>query len=372
MKSMDLLTLVGHTNDCYLRDETSAKKHRAHPLLVAAIVALTAILVGCTAVYLIHARDIRLGQQTITQQITAPNSIIPVGTEEVHRDIFSLAGWEGTPEYQASQEWFAFDEGYDYDHTVLAKFHLALEEDREKALSQIPKDCQVYGVYSCEMADKIHEIAEKYDLKLRLPSERISYYPEMTQWHSARELTGTDFFLPNSETTIVTDYRPYVIWASPDGSAGLSCQLKLPDAVIQPEFGFSVAYSPLGYFDTNWFSMTQEDNWTELNYETKTGDQVLILHAGEGLYSWILCYREDGIISISVETRLETFTDEGGVPRVDSEILSVEQLQAIADTIDFQLLPKPNMELCRQEALRSEAEWDRLMRQAHPEDYPEE
>ena len=324
---------------------------------------------GCTAVYLIHSRDIRLGQQTVTQQILEPDSIIPVGTEQAHREIFSLAGWEGTPEYQASKEWFAFDEGYDYDHTVLAKFHLALDEDREKALSQIPEDCQVYGVYSKEMADKINEISQKYDLKLRLPSETITYYPEMTDRHSARELTGTDFFGPDSETKIVTDYQPYDIWASPDGSACLSCQLKLPDAIIKPEFGFSVTYSPLGYFDTSWFSMIQEDNWTEHNYETKTGDQVLILHAGEGLYSWILCYREDGIISARVETRLETFTDEGGNPRIDSEFLSVEELQAIADTIDFQLLPKPNMELCRQEALRSEAEWDRLMRQAHPEDY---
>ena len=372
MKSMDLLTLAGHTKDCYLQEETSVKKRRIRPLLIAAIVALTAILVGCTAAYLIHARDIRLGQQTVTQQILEPDSIIPVGTEEVHREIFSLAGWEGTPEYQASKEWFDFEQNYDTDRSIVSEFHKAAKENPEEAMSQIPLDCRAYDIYSREMADKIHQLANKYDLKLYLPSETISYYPEMTERHSARELTGTDFFLPDSETTIVTDYQPYDIWASPDGSAGLSCQLKLPDAIIKPEFGFSVTYSPLGYFDTSWFSMTQEDNWTEHNYETKNGDQVLILHAGEGLYSWILCYREDGIISTMVETRLETFTDEGGAPRIDNEFLSIEQLQAIADTIDFKLLPKPNMELCRQEALRSEAEWDRLMRQAHPEDYPDE
>ena len=369
---MDLLTLAGHTKDCYLQEETSVKKRRIRPLLIAAIVALTAILVGCTAAYLIHARDIRLGQQTITQEVAEPNSIIPVGTEEVHLDVFSLAGLEGTPEYQASQEWFAFDKEYDNDHRILAGFRQALDEDPEKALSQISEDCQAYNVYSQEMADKIHELSEKYDLKLHLPVERIVYYPEMTNMLPTHELTGTDFFLPDTEATMVTEYHPTHIWASADGRTGLSCQLKLPDAVIKSVFRFSVTYSPLGYFDTGWFSMTQEDNWTEHNYQTKNGDQVLILHAGEGLYSWILCYREDGIISAKVETRLDIFTDESGEPRVESEFLSVEQLQAVADTIDFQMLPNPNMELCRQEALRATAERDRLARSAHPEDYPDE
>ena len=371
MKSMDILALIGHTGDSFLEGETApaVKKPRVRSLLIAALITLMAILVGCTAVYLIHAKDIRLGQQTITQEVAAPNSIIPVGTEEVHLDVFTLAGLEGTPEYQASQEWFAFDEEYDYDHTILAGFRQALDEDPEKALSQISEDCQVYNVYSQEMADKIHELSEKYDLKLHLPLERIVYYPEMTNRLPAQELTGTDFFLPDSETKIVTDYQEYSIWASPDGSVGLSCQLKLPDKVIKPQFGFSVSYSPLGYFDDSWFSMIQEDNWTEHNYETKSGDQVLILHAGEGLYSWLLCYRDDAIISVRVETRLETFTDEGGNPRIDSEFLSVEQLEAIADTIDFKLKPQPNMELCKQEAQRSANEWDRLMREAHPEKY---
>ncbi len=369
MKSMDILTLIGHTNDAFLKEDMDQtdKKLKLRPLLIAAIVALTAILVGCAAVYLIHAKDIRLGQQKMTQQIREPDNILPIGTEVVHREIFSLSGWEGTPEYQASKEWFEFNQSYDYDHTVLAEFHLALDDNREKALSQIPKDCQVYGVYSREMADKIHAIAQKYDLKLHLPSEDITYYPSMTEPKSAQELTGTTFFLPNSDTRIITDCQEYIVWASPDGSVGLSCQLKLPDKVIKPQFGFSVSYSPLGYFDDDWFSMIQEDNWTEHNYETKSGDQVLILHAGEGLYSWLLCYRNDAIISVRVETRLETFTDEGGKARIEREFLSMEQLEAIADTVNFQMVPHPDLELCRQEARRSEEEWDRLMEQAHPE-----
>lgn len=369
MKSMDILALIGHTDDSFLEGETApaVKKPRVRSLLIAALITLMAILVGCTAVYLIHAKDIRLGQQEVTQRIMKPDSIIPLGTEEVHQEIFSLAGWEGTPEYQASREWFEFERDYDVDHTILSKFYLELDKNREKALSQIPEDCQVYGVYSAEMADKIHEIADKYHLNLLLPSKNVTYYTSMTEQKSAKELTGTAFFLSDSETKIVTDYQEYSIWASADGRTGLSCQLKLPDKVIKPQFGFSVSYSPLGYFDDDWFSMIQEDNWTEHNYKTKSGDQVLILHAGEGLYSWLLCYRDDAIISVRVETRLETFTDEGGKARIEREFLSMEQLEAIADTIDFKLKPQPNMELCKQEAQRSEEEWDRLMREAHPE-----
>ena len=130
MTSLDLLNLVGHTPDSYLQPFPRKKLRRLKPLLLAAALALTAVLVGCTAAYLIRAKDIRLDQQAVTQELHRPDSLLPLETKEVHREIFTLAGWEGTPEYQASREWYDFLQTYDTDNTVRNAFHAAAKIGR--------------------------------------------------------------------------------------------------------------------------------------------------------------------------------------------------------------------------------------------------
>lgn len=71
-------------------------------------------------------------------------------------DMISLAGTEGSPEYEADVEWQKFLDSYDTDESILASVGSGTTGFEEK-----------YGEYLCysqEMADKIEEICEKYGL----------------------------------------------------------------------------------------------------------------------------------------------------------------------------------------------------------------
>ena len=374
MKSRDILTLIGHTESRYLTpiaNEADRPRTRRpgkpHLLLIAAIVALTALLVGCTAAFLIHAKDIQLGRQTITLPVLNEEGI-PDSTETLHEKVFSLAGWEGTKEYQASKEWFDFMQTYDTDYAIKTAFTKAYGENGSAAIDGFPEEyLLVYDVYSREMASELDYLLDKYDLKAMALSDGATYYPPEDCTPMIPKITGTDFFLPDAGISLNTQTNDTFIGAAEDNSIFLSCRATVNG--IESEFGCEIYYVPLGYFNPGWFSMAQEDRWTEHNYTTKNGDEVLVLHAGDGLYSEILCFREDGIISARIESRLEFFTSDGnGKDYIDVMILTPEQLDAIADTINWKLQPAPDMELCHSESKRSDAIWDDLMAKAHADD----
>lgn len=73
------------------------------------------------------------------------------------QDMISLQGWAGSPENLACAEWQQFLSTYDQDGSILAQVGNSFNEYSE-----------VYPAYLCyskEMADKLEEILDKYDLQ---------------------------------------------------------------------------------------------------------------------------------------------------------------------------------------------------------------
>ena len=88
------------------RKEPAPKKLPARKIwLVAAVIALALLLAGCGIAYVLSLRQLELGTQTIPLPAeTSQDGTAPTETE-VQLAVFSLQGIEGTPNYQANQEW---------------------------------------------------------------------------------------------------------------------------------------------------------------------------------------------------------------------------------------------------------------------------
>ncbi len=185
MKSEKLLRAFGQIDDQYveeyLRGSDASEKPAAYRpkisrlTLIAAIVALMLFLMGCAWVAL-RMRDLKIGTQTVPYREN--NS-----QKQVELDVLSQQGIQGTPSYQAGQEWLAFTQSYTPTPIV------GWESEPEY---------WAYAVQDQTMVDKLNEICEKYGLKIIGKS-----------WHEQKDCTeflklaGVDSLLkPDSEAVI--------------------------------------------------------------------------------------------------------------------------------------------------------------------------
>ena len=138
------------------------------PVLIAAIIGLLLLLMGCAAyfyslkqlVIIDHANQVVATVQDYKQELP------PEGTTEtlpeknagpfVAEKVLSLQGYEGSPSYNALQEWWE----YAIDYTIQNP------ELRFSSNYQRPEAYTKYPCYSQDMVDKVDEICSKYGLHL--------------------------------------------------------------------------------------------------------------------------------------------------------------------------------------------------------------
>ena len=142
---------------------TAFKRFR-RPLLVAAIIGLLLLLVGCAAyfyslqqlVVIDHTKDvIAVVEEDISKNTTETAPETEAGPY-VAEKVLSLQGYEGSPAYQALQEWWE----YAIDYTIQNP-ELRFSSDYQR-----PEAYTKYPCYSQDMVDKVDEICSKYGLHL--------------------------------------------------------------------------------------------------------------------------------------------------------------------------------------------------------------
>lgn len=300
------------------------------PLLVAAVVSMLLMLVGCAAVYLLRSQDMAVGTVIETRPVFADNyGIEYVGTEEVPRQILSMNGIQGTPAYQASMEWFEFTQTYDADHEI--------ERSVWSNLPEFPDRYDAYYIYSQEMADKIDEIAAKYDLKLpgaEVPIAKVKdVYPTL----------GIDGILhPDCAGMAAPNGTPA---AFEEGNIHMGFLMRLDDENGQWPYPMINKFYFLkhGYFDPQFISMDQTANLEEWNYTTKNGNDVLLL-LSDWDRSQIICQREDAMIVVAVES---VYSNEIELGREGWPVMTRHQLEQVADAIDFDMQPNIDLDYAR-------------------------
>ena len=250
--------------------EKKSRRGIHRPFLLAALIALLLMLVGCGIVYVLHLQDLRIGEQTVPQTQYDDSSNL-IGETEVHLDVLSIQGIKGTPNYLANQEWLAFTNSY--THTGGEYWESAPEY-------------WAYSVQNQEMVNKLDEICAKYGLKIigKPWHEHIDCNPFLT-------LLGVDSLLkPNANATLSIPAGRFF----PGGSFTIYGTLKIADT--DNLFTYHCVKKDV-FYDV--FGYVNADSATERNYTTTDGVNLLLLESDQS--GMILADRDDCFFALSVD-----------------------------------------------------------------------
>lgn len=328
MTGKDLFIALGDISHKYY-DEAEygtisvAHEHKSlrRPLLIAAVIAMALLLVGCAAVYVLHLQDLKMGDYAYTQPryIDAGGNKVP--ETEVVREVISLQGVVGSPNFRASQEWYAFEQEYDTDQTLLS----ATDEHPFHA----PPAYDAYFVYTQEMVDKVDEIAGKYNLDLAgemvcvedfeadILFDSLGIPPLHRQGTEIRYAGGYFYSCGNFKMEF---------FIAPAG---------LPYEVVG-----SYRYNGKAYFDVVSTSVSSIENCEEEVYRLPDGSEVLIVMDEENAH--IFYDRQDAFVSLSL---FRINWNANGA----QEYLTRHEVEQIAESFDFTITPqKPDVAKAQQ------------------------
>ena len=293
MTSMELLELLGSVKDQYIleaRDESDAKRVPFRKaVLIAAVIALMALLVGCAVVYVLSMQEIKLGEQTVTYDVydydpETGNPMAYAGQESQTQQVLTLAGLSNTPAAKAAREWYEFTKTYDPD--------LEIKKSVWGNIPDFGDEYYGYDIYTQEMKDKLDEILEKYDLKLRGNLIEFETPKRMLQAMGIESLLNPG---AGVKMTIEFPYRYYE-----NGVTYLNTVLTLPGENGDETVRCYLRYLPKDCFIPDTAVLT-EAQWEEWNYTTAGRDDVLILRAEESSSAWLLCDTGSYTASVRVD-----------------------------------------------------------------------
>lgn len=292
--------------------------------LLAAVIALLTLLVGCAAVYVLHLQDLKVRDYRMRQNpaYDVEGNQISVPTHPL-QTAFSLQG----ANQQALAEWLEFDQAYDPDAKI------AIATDQGLGDTGIPDNYHyTYGCYSWEMVHKLDEIIQKYDLKL-LSTEIDCDYRESSVLFGALGIDpvysgeaeySNSFFYPEGVFHVDMTIHPTSDqWPYENTYAGYH-------------------YSRKAYLDLAHVVIRDFDDYTQWHYTRKDGETVLLVTSDFGT-AWIFADKPDAFLSVSLS-----------VWEIDPMPMPKGVLEEIAE--NFDLNPQPQaVDMEKVEALRAEA-----------------
>ena len=298
------------------------------PVLVAAIITLLLMLVGCAIVYVLSMQEIHIGQQQTYQDVfeydpDTGEAVAYLGQEAVTEQVLTLGGIKGSKNYQAAQEWFAFKQEYDPDHTII------MELQSTKSVPEFPEEYGFYNIYTQEMKDKLDEIVQKYGLKLIGRT-----VPFRTEELTCKALGLEDIVAPGSDATMELDYAGY----QECGNLNMSFDLILPDGVSSR---CHIFYMHKEAFTEDVISLSEIETWKEWNYTTASGSDVLIFRSPEDWRGFIFCDMPNYTVTLRFTFIDEQYTtDATGKTTHEQEFMTDRQIERLADAVDFSIEPQ--------------------------------
>lgn len=328
MNSMDLLNGLNNVQDRYVLDVQSfrqgKKKVRRLPKrklwLIAAIVVLTLLLVGCAVVYALRMQDLKVGEYSfyVPTEYDEEGNVIPVESQEP----IVLLSLQGT-NLEALKEWVAFTNTYDRDGAIALEADLAAKSGTPW---DIPENMQLtYGCYSQEMVDKLEKIVEKYHLKL-LSSFIPLNYDENSILFQSLGVNGLIEEAPN----VQVEYWDGDLHL--EGTFDLNMYINANMGSWKWERGSaSYRYSLKDYFDPITGGMLESTDYTQWNYTRKDGKKVLLVLSDGS--ARIYADLPEAFVSIGLDPVI--WVDGQQVP------MTKAALEALSELFDLSIQPKP-------------------------------
>ena len=301
-----------------VRSAPKRKKTR-YPLLIAALIALTLLLVGCAIVYVLGMSSVKISTGSETRDYSEVDGVYVKDPHTVSTTTLSLAGLEGSKAYQACADFYAFESEY-----------TARGEEMSQA-GTLPEG--YWGNYLDIMDAKAQELAERYGLK---PEGQVLDFPTVRKLCNGLGVERFVWDVPGVSVD-VTGGHYYE-----NGNFTLSMDIRFPT-----DQGYEVTYT-LGQlfwnqqdsFSRDFVTLVDDGTWTERNYTTAAGSQVLLLRSPNQERGYILCNRGEALMTLQLDVNPEYYSEDGGVVSVERKPMTDRQLELVADAIDFAIQPR--------------------------------
>ena len=342
MTGKDLLIGLGDVSQKYYNEaenDTIAvpSGHRSirRPLLIAAIIALTAVLVGCAVVYALRLQDMSIGKETYTQTFDEEGKYLEEPVEKT-RDIITIYGHSGDPVQKALTEWFDFLNTYDPDGKLM---------DNNPDHEEIPNQYEyTYSCYTQDMIHKVDEIAAKYNLKL------------LDEWIPFQQYQSDIFF----EETGIASFLRADSGAELSNIAGMwyppynfDMDFSLSTDVLDTKIWGTIIYAQKDYLPRAFpggMDLSQFEQW---DHTAPDGTPLLLALSTKGS-GYIIAEPENAMLILNIDGNFS-----GSAYPKEDEIMTKEELEALADLFDYSIRPKqPDREVVEQKLAEAQVEYD--------------
>lgn len=294
------------------QNQGSGKTRRPirRPLLIAALIALLLLLVGCAAVYVLKMEHVKISSGTDQRDYSLVDGVYVKDPHTVSTTTLSMAGLKGSNAYKACADFYAYE-----------------TELRTNASASGD-----WAGYDDAINAKAQELAEQYGLK-----------PEgqPLTFRTTRNLCdalGVERFVRDSQDVSI------------DISQGFCRDSRnffvLLSFAFPEDQGYEVTYTSGALywnrqdtFSREYFTLEDRGDWVERNYTTSAGNTVLILTSPSQERGYIICDRGDALMTVWLDVNPELLSEDAGVVSAEYQHMTEKQLNMVADALDFAIQP---------------------------------
>lgn len=289
----------------------AGKAHRIRrPFLLAAVIALLLLLVGCAAVYVLKMEHVKISSGTDQRDYSLVDGVYVKDPHTVDTTTLSMAGLKGSNAYKACADFYAY-------------------ETELRASASASGD---WTGYDDAINAKAQELAEQYGLK-----------PEgqPLTFRTTRNLCnalGVERFVRNSQDVSIDVDQGF---CRDSGNFFVLLRFAFPE-----DRGYEVTYTSGALywnrqdtFSREYFTLEDRGDWVERNYTTSAGNTVLILTSPSQERGYIICDRGDALMTVWLDANPELLSEDAGVVSAEYLHMTDAQLDIVADALDFAIQP---------------------------------
>lgn len=327
MKNKRMLQVMGQIDEKYIAEYLESNTSRRvitfpasrRLVLAAAIAGLMVLLMGC-AWFALRLEDFQIGETIINQFVYDENGQ-EVGYQDISYNVLAASGMKNSPNFLAVAEWYAFIQEFDPDNAIQNAYYSS--PDRPK----YPEIYSAYWPYDQKMVDKLDELAEKYDLKLLGSVKQFQYESEYL------DAIGLESVLRKDAPVKILFQNGH---RYNGGNFGCVFDLEpLENQAEWPEFICgNLNYYRKDNLDTRFWMARSGQESVEWNYITSSGRELLVVSTPADYSTVIFCDRDDATLVLTLSTLRKPQGD------VLSTALTLEQVEAILNSFDFDIQPK--------------------------------
>ena len=289
----------------------AGKAHRIRrPFLLAAVIALLLLLVGCAAVYVLKMEHVKISSGTDQRDYSLVDGVYVKDPHTIDTTTLSMAGLKGSNAYKACADFYAY-------------------ETELRASASASGD---WTGYDDAINAKAQELAEQYGLK-----------PEgqPLTFRTTRNLCdalGVERFVRNSQDVSIDVDQGF---CRDSGNFFVLLRFAFPE-----DQGYEVTYTSGALywnrqdtFSREYFTLEDRGDWVERNYTTSAGNTVLILTSPSQERGYIICDRGDALMTVWLDVNPELLSEDAGVVSAEYLHMTDAQLDMVADALDFAIQP---------------------------------